>query len=46
MFGKLLKRLLGKKVGTIADVLVDGALDKATHGLSSEAEKLVKKARR
>lgn len=46
MFGKLLKKLLGRKAGTVADVIVDAALNKATDGLAGEAERVVKKARR
>jgi hypothetical protein len=45
MFGKLLKKLLGRKAGTIADAVVDNALDKATGGISTIAEDAVKKAK-
>lgn len=41
MLGKHLKRLFGKKLGTIADTIIDEAADKATHGLSTAAEKAV-----
>lgn len=43
MIGKLLKRVLGKKTGTVADLIVDEALNKATHGVSGAVEKAVKK---
>lgn len=46
MFGKLLKKVLGRKAGTIADVIVDQALDKATHGVSTAAEKAVSDRKR
>jgi hypothetical protein len=42
MFGRLFKKLLGKGAGAIADSIVDGALDKATGGISSVAEQAVK----
>lgn len=46
MFGKILKKLLGKPVGTIADTIIDEKLDRATGGLSSKAEELVKKRKK
>lgn len=46
MFGRLLKKYLGKGVGTVADKIIDDQLDKATGGLSTKAEKAVKKIRR
>ena len=42
MFGKLLKKLLGRKAGSIADTIVDGALDVATKGASSRIEQAFK----
>ena len=45
MFGKILKKLLGKPAGTIADNLVDAALNKATHGVSGKAEQVIKAAK-
>jgi hypothetical protein len=45
MFGKLLKKVLGKRLGTVADTIVDGAADKATGGLSTIAEETVKKVK-
>jgi hypothetical protein len=40
-FGKLFKKLLGRGAGTVVDTIVDGALDKATGGLSTVAEDAV-----
>jgi hypothetical protein len=41
MFGKLLKKVLGRGAGTIADTIIDGAADKLTGGLSTVAEDAV-----
>lgn len=42
VFGKILKKHLGKTIGGVADQIVDGALDKATGGISSTVEGAVK----
>jgi hypothetical protein len=42
MFGGIFKKLIGKKAGAVADVIVDGVLDKATGGISTAIEDAVK----
>lgn len=46
MFKKLLRKFLPGAVAAVADEVIVGVADKATDGMASKAEKIVKKVKR